>query len=122
MGGRGIAAEPVLVAIAASLGATQVGCSSGPSTWRAPSVSRIFTPRPVTANPLVVPSSDFEMVWNKTVAVVNKYFDIESENRLARTIVTQPKMGATLLEPCALDSATAQDRVEATLPTLRRFA
>jgi hypothetical protein len=115
-------AETVLAAAVASLGATEVGCTSGPSTWRAPSVSRIFTPRPVIANPLVVPSSDFELVWNKTVAVVNKYFDIESENRLARTIVTQPKMGATLLEPWALDSATGRDRLEATLQTVRRFA
>ena len=71
-------------------------------------------------NPLVVPSSDFEVVWNKTIAVVDKYFDIESENRLARTIRTQPQMGATVLEPWALDSATIRDRVEASLQTIRR--
>jgi hypothetical protein len=73
-------------------------------------------------NPLVIPSSDFETVWNKTVAVVDKYFDIEKENRLARTIRTQPQMGATVLEPWALDAATIEDRLEATLQTVRRFA
>jgi hypothetical protein len=73
-------------------------------------------------NPLVVPTGDFEQVWNKTVAVVDKYFDIESENRLSHTIRTQPQMGATMLEPWALDSTTVQDRVEATLQTIRRAA
>ena len=83
---------------------------------------RFFSPQPVAPNPLVVPSSDFENVWNKTVAVVDKYFDIESENRLSRTIRTQPQMGATMLEPWALDSVTFQDRLEASLQTIRRAA
>ena len=93
-----------------------------PGGVRAPSVTKIFSPQPVVANPIVVPSSDFENVWNKTVAVVDKYFDIESENRLSRTIRTQPQMGATMLEPWALDSATFQDRLEASLQTIRRAA
>jgi hypothetical protein len=108
--------------VLAVLGGILAGCNSGPSGWTAPSVTRIFSPRPVAANPLVVPTSDFEAVWNKTVAVVDKYFDIASENRLSRTIETQPQMGATVLEPWALDSATIGDRVEASLQTIRRFA
>jgi hypothetical protein len=100
----------------------QFGCNSGPSGWKAPSVTRIFSPSPVVENPLVVPSTDFETLWNKTIAVVDKYFDIESENRLARTIKTQPQMAATVFEPWALDSATVQDRFEATLQTIRRVA
>jgi hypothetical protein len=115
-------AARIATAVLAGLGAMQTGCSSGPEGWHAPSVSRIFSPRPVAANPLVVPSSDFENVWNKTVAVVDKYFDIASENRLSRTIESQPQMGATVLEPWALDSATIEDRVEASLQTIRRFA
>ncbi len=83
-------------AVLAGLAGSQIGCNTGPSGWHAPSVTRIFSPSPVAPNPLVVPSSDFEIVWNKTVAVVDKYFDIESENRLARTIKTQPQMGATI--------------------------
>jgi hypothetical protein len=85
-------------------------------------VIQIFAPSPVTSNPLVVPSTDFENVWNKTIAVVDKYFDIESENRLARTLKTQPQMAATILEPWALDSPTIEDRFEASLQTLRRVA
>jgi hypothetical protein len=107
-----------LVGMAAGL----VGCSSGPWGLTAPGVTRVFSPAPELDNPLAVPSTDFEVLWNKTVAVVDKYFDIESENRLARTIKTQPQMGATILEPWALDSATFQDRVEATLQTIRRVA
>jgi hypothetical protein len=106
----------------AGLAANQVGCGMAPSGWRAPSVTQIFAPAPVTSNPLVVPSSEFENVWNKTIAVVDKYFDIESENRLARTIKTQPQMAATILEPWALDSTTIEDRIEASLQTIKRVA
>ena len=109
-------------AVLAVLAGSEIGCNTGPSGWHAPSVTRIFSPSPVAPNPLVVPSSDFELVWNKTVAVVDKYFDIESENRLARTIKTQPQMGATIIEPWALDSPTVEDRFEATLQTIRRAA
>ncbi len=98
------------------------GCGTGPAAWRLPSVTKIFSPQPLIDNPLLVPSSDFENVWNKSVAVIDKYFDIESENRLSRTIRTQPQMGATMLEPWALDSATFQDRFEASLQTIRRWA
>ena len=87
-----------------------------------PSVTRIFSPAPVAPNPLVVPSGDFENVWNKTVAVVDKYFDIESENRLSHTIRTQPQSGATILEPWAADAVSFQDRLEGSLQTLRRTA
>jgi hypothetical protein len=99
----------------------QPGCSSA-TAFHLPHVSRILAPRPVAENPLMVPSSDFEAVWNKTVAVVDKYFEIESENRVSRTIVTQPKIGATLLEPWSGDSVGFDDRLESTLQTMRRFA
>ncbi len=85
-------------------------------------VTRILAPRPVAENPLVVPTTDFEAVWNKTVAVVDKYFDVASENRLSRTIVTQPRIGATLIEPWSGDSVTLTDRLESSLQTIRRFA
>jgi hypothetical protein len=100
----------------------QCGCSTTGSGLPLPSAHRVFAPAPLIPNPLVVPSADYETVWNKTVAVVDKYFDIESENRLARTIRTQPQMGATLLEPWALDSVTFVDRLEASMQTIRRFA
>ena len=118
---RRFGARVVAAGVLGCLGG-QVGCSLLPSDWSLPSVNRILSPRPMVTNPLPVPSTDFENVWNKTVAVVDKYFDIESENRLSRTIVTQPQMGATLLEPWALDSPTFEDRIEATLQTIRRGA
>ncbi len=105
----------------AAAGLGQAGCLSE-GGLHAPLVSRIFSPRPVAENPLLVPSSDFDTVWNKTVAVVDKYFDIASENRLSRTIVTQPKIGATLIEPWSPDSVSFADRFESTLQTIRRFA
>ncbi len=109
-------------ALLAGMAGSAPGCGTGSANWRMPSVTRIFSPTPVIANPLIVPATDFENVWNKTVAVVDKYFDIESENRLSRTIRTQPQMGATMLEPWALDSVTFQDRFEASLQTIRRLA
>ena len=104
----------------AALAGSQPGCGTTPGGVRAPSVTKILSPRPVVPNPVVVPSTDFENVWNKTVAVVDKYFDIETENRLSHIIRTQPQMGATMLEPWALDSTTFQDRLEASLQTIRR--
>jgi hypothetical protein len=111
------------VLFASLLGAgLHAGCSSGPSRWGLPNVTRVFSTRTEVANPLPVPSTEFETIWNKTVAVVDKYFDIESENRLSRTIVTQPQLGATLLEPWALDSPTLESRFEASIQTIRRGA
>jgi hypothetical protein len=119
---RRVSRAQAVLALLAGLAGLEPGCGVGPHGVRAPSVTKIFAPRAVLPNPLVVPSSDFENVWNKTVAVVDKYFEIESENRLSRTIKTQPQMGATMLEPWALDSATFADRLEATLQTIRRAA
>ena len=76
----------------------------------------------VSPNPLVIPTADFELVWNQTIAVVDEYFDIASENRLARKIVTQPVEGATVLEPWRKDSVGFQERLESSLQTIRRFA
>jgi hypothetical protein len=105
----------------AAIGLGQSGCSSAGPT-HAPRLTRVFSPSPVAPNPLPVPSASFDDVWNKTVAVVDKYFDIASENRLSRTIVTQPKQGATLIEPWSWDSVTFTDRLESTFQTMRRFA
>ncbi len=87
-----------------------------------PSVSRIFAPAPLIPNPLVVPSADYETVWNKTVAVVDKYFDIESENRLALHDPHSAPDGSDSARAVALDSVTFHDRLEASMQTIRRFA
>jgi hypothetical protein len=117
---RVIAGSVCLVGLC-GLALGQAGCSSW-SGRSAPHVTRLLAPRPVAENPLLVPSPDLEAVWNKTVAAVDKYFDIASENRLSRTIVTQPKMGATLLEPWSGDSVGFNERLESSVQTIRRFA
>jgi len=105
----------------ATVGLGQPGCSHY-GGGLSPHLSQFFAPRPAVPNPLVVPIDDFELVWNKTIAVVDKYFDIASENRLSRTIITQPKNGATLLEPWSGDSVGIRERMESTAQTIRRFA
>ena len=54
--------------------------------------------------------------------MVDDYFEIATENRLARRIVTQPRLGATLLEPWYGDSVGFDQRLESSLQTIRRFA
>ena len=103
----------IAVAVAASAARGSAGCTT---------VTRVISARPVCENPLIVPSGDFETVWRETVAVLDEYFDIRNENRLARTIVTDPVMGATLLEPWRGDSVGLDDRLESTFQTIRRFA
>ena len=78
--------------------------------------------RAVATNPLVVPSADFGTVWMACVTVIDDYFEIASENRLQRKIVTDPKIGATLLEPWYGDSVGFHERLESSLQTIRRFA
>jgi hypothetical protein len=78
--------------------------------------------RAVAENPMVVPAADFEAVWKASVVAVDGYFDIASEDRDQRKIVTQPKTGATLLEPWEGDSVGFHERFESTLQSIRRFA
>lgn len=85
-------------------------------------MTRMFAPPPPLSNPLHVPPGDFEVVWKKTVAEVNKHFPIGSENRRAGTIRTDYDMTGTLIEPWTRDSATFRDRLEATLQTMRKCA
>ncbi len=79
-------------------------------------------PAPATPNPLPVPSAEFETVWMACVTVLDDYFRIASENRLQRKIVTEPTIGATLVEPWSGDSVGVYERLESSLQTIRRFA
>ena len=103
----------VAAAVAASAALGPIGCAT---------VTRAIAPKAVCENPLIIPSADLETVWRETVAVLDEYFDIRDENRLARTIVTDPVLGATLLEPWRGDSVGLDNRLESTLQTIRRFA
>jgi hypothetical protein len=103
----GLSAVVVLFAVVSG------GGCAGVAQW-------IMLAGPPTANPLVVPTADFETVWKECVAVLDEYFEIASENRLSRTIITQPVIGATLLEPWRIDSVHLDDRLESTMQTIRR--
>lgn len=80
----------------------------------------------ISPNPLPVPlgnsEADFETIWRQTVNVVDEYFDIETENRAARRIVTKPQHAATLLEPFQGDSIGFYDRLLNTFQSYRRYA
>ncbi len=78
--------------------------------------------RPVSSNPMIVPITDFETVWTATVRALDEYLDGVEENRLAGRIRTEPKIGATLLEPWNGDSVGFNERLESSLQTIRRFA
>lgn len=100
------------IVVLAALG--QAGCAS---------ISPFIPSNEVVDNPLMVPpTSDFETVWKSTVSVVDDYFTIRSENRLSRTIKTDPRIGATLFEPWLPDSVGFNERLESTLQTIRRYA
>ncbi len=88
----------------------------------APGCATVPGLKAVSENPLIVPSADFETVWNATVTAVDEYFSIATEDRVQRKIVTQPKTGATLLEPWEGDSIGFRERFESTLQSIRRFS
>jgi hypothetical protein len=86
--------------------------------------------KPAAGSNVYIPLVDPDLVWEEVVDVIDDYFRIEQEVR-SRTIgntVTEgridtfPEVGATLLEPWRRDVATAYDRLEATLQTIRRRA
>ncbi len=79
-------------------------------------------------NPLYVPTSDREFLWNQLVDTVDDYFDIEREERVRLVggvltegqIDTLPQPGATALEPWRKDSSPGFQRRFATLQSMRR--
>ncbi len=76
----------------------------------------------VLPNPMVLPASSFDAVWDATVHALDEDFEIDKENRLARRISTFPETAATIVEPWRGDSVGFRQRLEATLQTYRRFA
>ena len=99
-----------LAGIAALVACGTTGCSSTRGS------------RVVSENPMVAPTADFEAVWKAAVTSVDEYFQIASEDRLQGKIVTQPKSGATLLEPWEGDSVGFDERLECSFQTIRRFS
>jgi hypothetical protein len=71
-------------------------------------------------NPASVTLTNYETVWETTVEVLDRYFDIAYENRYDGRIETKPVVGASILEPWRLDSVGLRQRIEASLQTIRR--
>lgn len=72
-------------------------------------------------NPLIVVTTNEELVWERAVDVLHDFnFEIERENRLAKTIQTAPKVGASLFEPWHKDAVGFSCRLEGTLQSVRR--
>jgi hypothetical protein len=82
------------------------------------------------ANPILVPVTDDELVWEQIVDVVTDYFPIAREQQARRgydawaegLIETQYQSGATWLEPMRHDSVGFFNRWESTFQTIRRRA
>ena len=81
-------------------------------------------------NPLFIPQTDTEFVWNQVVDELDNYFKIRREDRVRIIdnvltegwIETYPKAGSTILEPWRKDSAPGFERRLATLQSIRRWA
>jgi len=79
-----------------------------------------FTVPPEMDNPTSIALTNYETVWETTIHVLEKYFQIGYENRYDGRIETRPVMAATLFEPWRADSVGCRQRLEATLQTIRR--
>lgn len=75
---------------------------------------------PVAA-PLFVQTANEEAVWERTVDVLHDFqFQLAREDRLARVIETEYKVGSGCLEPWHKESVGWENRLESTLQSVRR--
>ena len=81
-------------------------------------------------NPLFVPTTDREFLWNTLVDTVDDYFKVNHEERvrLVGGILTEgrldtvPTPGSTYLEPWRGDSTPGYEKLHASLQSIRRQA
>ena len=81
-------------------------------------------------NPVFLPCSSHEPVWETVVDVVDDHFKIEQEEpvRLIGDVLTEgrldtfPLVGSTIFEPWHGDSANGYEKLESTLQSIRRQA
>ena len=100
---------------------------SGCSPLRSYFVQGEMNPLP---NPLEIPVSDREFVWNEIVDTVDDYFDIAREDRVRLVgnvltegkIETYPQTGASLLEIWRKDAVPGFELWHSTFQSIRRQA
>ena len=78
-------------------------------------------------NPVFLPVTDHEFVWETMVDVVDDYFQIAQEEPVRQLgnegrLETHPAVGSTILEPWRRDSASRYEKLESTLQSIRRHA
>ena len=81
-------------------------------------------------NPVFLPVTDHEFVWETMVDVVDDYFQIKQEEpgRLLGNVLTEgrldtlPAVGSTIFEPWRRDSASRYEKLQSTLQSIRRHA
>ncbi|HTN74797.1 MAG TPA: hypothetical protein VL096_06100 [Pirellulaceae bacterium] len=81
-------------------------------------------------NPLFVPTTDREFLWNTLVDTVDDYFKVNHEERVRLVggvptegrLSTVPLAGSTYLEPWRLDSTPGYEKLHSSLQSIRRFA
>ncbi|MEZ6063035.1 MAG: hypothetical protein R3C19_22040 [Planctomycetaceae bacterium] len=72
-------------------------------------------------NALVIPAGQFDLMWERSVAVLNNYhFMVARESKLEGLIETHYRAGSNLFEPWNPDSADTANRLESTLQSIRR--
>ncbi|MFO7908030.1 MAG: hypothetical protein ACQESR_24605 [Planctomycetota bacterium] len=106
--------------------ATLLGCGLDRG-WQPP---HAVPQAPLAQNPMYVPLSDREVLWNELVDTMDNYFQIQREERVRLVggvltegqIETFPQPGATALEPWREDSTRGFERTYATLQSIRRRA
>ena len=85
---------------------------------------------PTKPNPVFVPVTNPDFTWEQIVDSVDDFFRVESERRVELvgdvitegSIVTFPRIGATIVEPHRRDSVGRFNRWQSTLQTIRRSA
>lgn len=105
---------------------TLAGCSRFAGGWEPVGQG----PLAITPNPLPVPLFSRELVMDEVSDEVEDYFRILREQRIRLVgniltegyLDTEPRIGATLLEPWRADSTSGFERAHATLQTVRRWA
>ncbi|MGI9516738.1 MAG: hypothetical protein ACR2NP_06830 [Pirellulaceae bacterium] len=118
---------PILIALALLLASCTSCRHVSLGGWKP--VAQGLAPNAIP-NPLAVPMVPREFVMDEVSDEIDDYFRILREQRIRLTdniitegwIDTEPRVGATILEPWRFDSTPGFERAHASLQTVRRWA
>jgi hypothetical protein len=109
----------LLLAWAAALAMPVCGCWSGP-LMENPSLIKP-DPYVTVENPVYIPGNPpaYNPIFEKAIDIVSDYFDIAYSNRFDGRIETYPRIAPGLEQPCKAGSPDFDQRLLATLQTIR---